>query len=104
MTIGERIKMLRKTRGMNAETLAEKLGVAASTIYRYEKGEIMKVSIESIPPIAQALGVSPAALMGWEDLPEMDEKITRINVLAEQLTEQNLDIAADVLEGLIKRQ
>ena len=67
MTVGERIKARRKELGMNAESLAEKLGCAPSTIYRYESGSIEKVDSEKLIPIAEALATSPAALMGWTD-------------------------------------
>lgn len=104
MTIGERIKLTRKLRGMSAETLAEKLNVAPSTIYRYEKGEIMKVSTDAIPPIAKALMVTPAYLMGWEESEENDSMLIRINDLAGQLNDENRHFAAEILEGLLKRQ
>lgn len=51
---------------MSAEQLAERIGKSAATVYRYEKGDIEKVDSEIILPIAQALGTSPAFLMGWD--------------------------------------
>lgn len=65
MSIGQRIKQRRKQLGMSAETLAEKIGKSASTIYRYEKGEISHVDSDVLWPIAQALITTPAYLMGW---------------------------------------
>lgn len=67
MCVGQRIKRLRKRVGMSAETLAEKVGVAPSTIYRYESGDIDKVNSDMLIPIAKALGTTPACLMGWEN-------------------------------------
>lgn len=67
MTVGQRIKARRKQLGMNAETLADKLGVSPSTIYRYESGAIEKVDVAIIGPIAEALNTTPGYLMGWED-------------------------------------
>ena len=66
MTTGERIKELRKARGMNAEKLAELCCVSPSTIYRYEKGEIENFGYDKLQPIAAALGVTPAELLGIE--------------------------------------
>lgn len=62
---GKRIKEIRKQRGMSAEELAEKIGVAPATIYRYENGSISSMTTDKLLPIADALGVTPAALMGW---------------------------------------
>lgn len=66
MTTGERIKELRKARGMNAEKLAELCCVSPSTIYRYEKGDIENFGYDKLQPIAAALGVTPAELLGIE--------------------------------------
>ena len=67
MTIGQRIKARRLELCMNAETLAEKVGVSAATIYRYEKGDILRVNSDILLPIADALLTTPAFLMGWEE-------------------------------------
>ncbi len=67
MTTGERMKYLRKARGLSAEYIAQKLGVSPATVYRYERGDIEKVPGDALIPIAQALHTTPAYLMGWED-------------------------------------
>lgn len=64
---GERIKQRRKEMGLTADTLAEKLGVSRSTIFRYEKGDIDKIPAESLSIIAAALNTTPAYLIGWKD-------------------------------------
>lgn len=67
MNIGERLKKRRLEMNMSLEQLARKLGVNRSTIYRYETGEIEKMPIRSIKPIASALNCSVSYLMGWDD-------------------------------------
>jgi transcriptional regulator with XRE-family HTH domain len=67
MNIGTRIKYRRKELRMSADKLAEILGKDRSTIYRYEKGDIENLPLDILEPIAQALGTTPAYLMGWED-------------------------------------
>lgn len=69
MTTGERIKARRREQGISAETLAERCGVSPATIYRYENGDIERVGIDKLPPIAEALHTTPAHLLGWEDEP-----------------------------------
>ncbi len=67
MKVGSRIKQRRKQLGMSAETLAERIGLSPSTVYRYESGDIANVNSEALQPIADVLGVTPGYLMGWED-------------------------------------
>lgn len=52
---------------MSAEQLAEIVGKDRATIYRYEKGDIENMPYAVIEPLADALNVSPAYLMGWEE-------------------------------------
>jgi transcriptional regulator with XRE-family HTH domain len=66
MTIGERIKARRKEIHMSADELGKILGKDRSTIFRYEKGEIENLPLDILEPIADALDVTPAYLMGWE--------------------------------------
>lgn len=110
MSVGERIKKRRKELGMNAETLAAKVGVSAATIYRYENGDIEKVGSEKLKPIADALRTTPADLMGWEDnstpviSDERKQKIAVANDMMSQLTPENLDIATALLKAMIDKQ
>lgn len=67
MNIGRRIKYRRKGLKMSADKLAKILGKDRSTIYRYEKGDIENLPLDILEPIAQALGTTPAYLMGWEE-------------------------------------
>ena len=69
MTTGERMKQRRKEIGFSAEKVAERLGVSPATIYRYEKGDIEKVPVDSLAELAKILQTTPAYLMGWEERP-----------------------------------
>lgn len=66
-TIGRRIKERRKELGMTADDLARKIGKSRATVYRYEDGSIEKLSIDVARPIAEALGITSAELLGWGD-------------------------------------
>ncbi|XME04039.1 helix-turn-helix domain-containing protein [Lachnospiraceae bacterium C1.1] len=76
MNIGERIKKIRKERGMSAEDVAEKLGVSISTLYRYENSSISKIPVTVIDKLCEILGTTAKSLMGndvspsTEDLPD----------------------------------
>lgn len=68
MTIYERIKKRRKELGINADDMAEALGVSRATYYRYESAEVEKMPTTVLDPLSRMLKCSPAYLMGWEDL------------------------------------
>lgn len=63
------MKKRRKEIGFSAEKVAERLGVSPATIYRYEKGDIEKVPVDSLAELAKILQTTPAYLMGWEEQP-----------------------------------
>lgn len=67
MTIGDRIKTRRKEIKLSVDELASRLGKDRSTVYRYENGEIEKLPIDMLTPIADALETTPEYLMGWEN-------------------------------------
>ena len=75
MTTGERMKQRRKEIGFSAEKVAERLGVSPATIYRYEKGDIEKVPVDSLSELAKILQTTPAYLMGWEEHPAPQKPI-----------------------------
>ena len=72
MDISERIKARRLELGLTLEDVALKLGVAKSTILRYETKDIGNMGIDKIELLAKALKCTPAYLMGWE-LEKTDE-------------------------------
>ena len=64
MTIGERIKDIRKSKKISVDYLAKELGVSKTTIYRYEDSTIEKIPINTFDQLCVLLGVTPAELMG----------------------------------------
>ena len=66
MNIGERIKALRKEKGLSVDYIAEKLGKNRATIYRYESSEIENLPYPILVPLANILGTTPMFLMGCE--------------------------------------
>lgn len=64
MTIGERIKEIRKAKKLSVEYLANELGVSKTTIYRYEDSTIEKIPVNIFDQLCILLGVTPAELMG----------------------------------------
>lgn len=70
--IGKRIKQARKAKKMTIRKLGELVNLHESTVSRYEKGEIQSLDIEKLKEFADALDVTPAYLMGWDE-PEKRE-------------------------------
>jgi len=55
MSIGSRIKARREACGLSVIDLAERLGKARSTVYRYESDEVQDMPITVLEPLARAL-------------------------------------------------
>lgn len=73
MNIGQKIKQIRKEKGISVDYIAEKLGKNRATIYRYESNEIENLPYPILVPLAEILGTTPMYLMGID---ENGEKIT----------------------------
>jgi transcriptional regulator with XRE-family HTH domain len=69
MATGERLKRLRKEKGLSADELGAMIGKDRSTIYRYERGDIENATIDVIPKLARALQTTPQHLVGWDEKP-----------------------------------
>ena len=67
MDIGKRIQERRKKLNLSVEDVAKKLNKNRTTVYRYEKGDIGNLPLETLKPLADILKTTPAYLMGWED-------------------------------------
>lgn len=52
---------------LSADQLADILGKNRATIYRYESDDIENMPLSVLEPLAKALKVTPAYLMGWTD-------------------------------------
>lgn len=73
--IGKKIKTLREARNMTLEQVGNIVGVGKSTVRKWETGEIANMRRDKIAKLAEALGVEPSFLMGWEDKePTTEEK------------------------------
>ena len=66
--LSEKIKLLRKEKGLSLEQLAEMIGTSRQTVHRYETGVITNIPSEKVEAMAKALGTTPQALMGWEEV------------------------------------
>lgn len=63
--INDKIRELRKRRGLTLFEVAEYLGVAEATAQRYESGNIKNIKYETICKLAQLFDCDPRYLVGW---------------------------------------
>ena len=64
---GDRIKKLRKEKGLTQQELGELLGVQKSAIAKYENGRVSNLKKETIAKLADIFHVSPNYLLGIEE-------------------------------------
>ena len=66
--IGARMESRRLQLGLTMDDVAMKIGVAKSTVQRYEKGQIQRLKLPIIEAMAKALGVTADWLIGNEEI------------------------------------
>lgn len=86
--IGNRIKYARNLRDVTLDDIAKKVGVAKSTIQRYENGKIHSIKLPVVESIAISLNVNPAWIIGKSDIIELpSQKIPKIMEYYNQLND-----------------
>lgn len=66
-TMGERIRELRKEKGVTQEELGKLIGVQRSAIRKYESGMVENIPRSSIQKMADFFGVSPEYLLCFSE-------------------------------------
>ena len=67
MTLAQRMKQLRLERGLTQEQVGQIIGVAKSTIMKYEKGELTNLKRTSVQKLSEFFGVTPQYLLALTD-------------------------------------
>jgi transcriptional regulator with XRE-family HTH domain len=60
--VGQQLRNYRLESGLKADEIAARLGISRAALYRYEKGEVIK--LDTVRRLAEMLQVSPLALLG----------------------------------------
>lgn len=99
----ERLIQKRKEKGYSVPELAKKLGIAKSTMYRYENGEIDKIPSHRLLELANILETTAEYLIHWSD----EDKILKSETqecftLPRPLTSKEKKAAQKYLHQLIK--
>ena len=85
MGVDKIIKSRRSELGLTLKDVADALGVAESTILRYETSDIKNMGIDKIEALAKVLQCSPEHLLGWDSDLE-SAQIRRLNEYAKRIS------------------
>lgn len=104
-SVHEIIKERRESLGYSLNELAEKIGVNRSTVMRWENGDIENMKRDKIVSLSEALKISPAVIMGWEDIEEpkvakVSDTVKDINTLASQLDQSSQERLLAYAQGM----
>ncbi len=91
--LGKRIFDARKQRGLTLDEVGQYVGVAKSTVRKWEYGTIKNMRRDKIKRLSEILDVSPAYLMGWTEDPDQYEKqdaLIPVNIALSQNEQQLL--------------
>lgn len=97
--LSERIKDLRKKRGLSLEQLAEMIGTSRQTVHRYETGAIANIPHEKIEALANALETTPSSLMGWDTDSKIPSLINMANTGISSASTKKLPVLGNVACG-----
>lgn len=75
MNINETIKNRRIELKMTMNDVAKAVGVSEATVSRWESGDIANMRRDKIAKLAEVLHVSPAVIMGWEEVDKNIEPV-----------------------------
>ena len=106
MTVGQRIKERRKEMKISADELGKRIGKNRATVFRYENGDIEKLPLDILEPIANALDTTPQFLMGWEDEKKttvennsgMSEAKQKLFALADECSDEEVSRLLQMME------
>lgn len=87
-SINEKIKLLRKQRGISQVEVAKTAGINQASYSNIEKGDTKSITIEVGKGIARALGIPFAELFDIEPSKENSEQIEKIKIENESLKKQ----------------
>ncbi len=85
MTMGQRIRFLRKEHNMSMEELGKHIGVGKSAILKYEKGEVENLPRSTIEKMAILFGVSPSHIMCFDEWDNNSQALSDEVMLIERI-------------------
>lgn len=97
--IGQRIRKIRKARGMSQEDLAEKIGISTTHMSHIETGNT-KMSLPTFAAIASALEARTDEILYDESVEGRSVSIAYINEVFDNCTTQQIRIMEDIIKAV----
>jgi len=106
--IGQQLRAYRLESGLRAEEIAARLGVSRAALYRYEKGEVIK--LDTIRRLAELLKISPLSLLGigveyFGRPAAFEERLRQVEEQADQVLQVGgglcYPVATDAFDGAL---
>lgn len=108
-SIGARLKALRLDRGLTQDEVGKRVLVSKQTLYKYENDIVTNIPVDKIELLAEVYHVTPAYIMGWEQLEEdVDDSPSyyddpEVAAIANEMKENpNIRVLFDASRGLSK--
>lgn len=86
MEIKDLLKARRLEKNLTLDEVAHMVGVSAPTISRWESGDIANMRRDKIVKLAQALDMSPAVIMGWDNEKSENTENNTVDYMIHSLT------------------
>lgn len=95
---GDRLRAMRKKRGLPVEKISHQIDVTTSVFYKYEEGNALP-TLETLSLICENLDCSSDFLMGHE-VADIDPKKNRMIEIFNTLSKSSQDTALVILTGI----
>ena len=82
--MGDIIKEKRKEKGMSVQKLSEASGLARSTIYRIENGQIESLDLKNTAKLLGPLGLSAAELIDEDKLTSIEDRAAYKQIMIDE--------------------
>lgn len=103
MTIYDRIRFMREQQGMSQQELANKVGFkTSSAVNKIELGK-RDINQSKLVAFANALGTTPAYLMGWEDDPSPKSTDEQLLELIDLLSDEQKASLIEFIKNIAKK-
>jgi len=104
--LGQKIRNRREELGLTLDEVSRKIGVAESTMHRYETGEIRSLKYETLVKLAEVLRVYPMYFFGFDEKKpgtiSDDGFISEFEALYVGLTPEKRDIIKATMKAMQK--
>ena len=98
MTKGERIRELRRKKGMSQSDLAKALNTTKQTISKYEKSIVTNIPSDKIEAMSILFNTSPEYILGWEEKQKKND--IAVDIILKMQDDENFMSMVEMLYNL----